>query len=130
MNKFFYSRRLRASPQGSSPWTSVALLLELPSLRCPLRCADACERHGNLRAGETHDRASGRTQRGRKLSEERNRGPGRGALGRRPQATTAKKLVRGPEPATTAKKTCSRGKLVRGSAAKDRRGRNGRIQKR
>ena len=47
----------------------------------------------------TPDRASvgaaKRTPEGQKPSEERNRGPGRGALGRRPQATTAKELVIG-----------------------------------
>jgi hypothetical protein len=30
LNKFFGSRRLRASPQGYSPWTSVALFLGHP----------------------------------------------------------------------------------------------------
>src|SRR5713226_4425958 len=43
----------------------------------------------------THHRASGGTWRVQKLQEWRNRGPGRGALGRRPQATTAKKRVQG-----------------------------------
>src|SRR5712692_2873976 len=30
LNKFFGSRRLRASPQGYSPWTSLALRLHHP----------------------------------------------------------------------------------------------------
>src|SRR6266851_2787834 len=40
--------------------------------------------------------AAKRTQRVGWSRKVRNRGPGRVALGRRPQATTAKKLVRGP----------------------------------
>src|SRR6266852_5280293 len=35
-NKFFCSRRLRASPQGSSPWTSLAGVLSTPYPRRPL----------------------------------------------------------------------------------------------
>src|SRR5712664_1070651 len=39
LNKFFGSRRLRASPQGYSPWTSVAHLPTPPYPLRSLRCA-------------------------------------------------------------------------------------------
>src|SRR5712692_4919596 len=107
MNKFFYSRRLRASPQGSSPWTSVALLLELPSPLRPSAGAIVRLPRAQIPMPFASVGAAKRTTEGRKLSEERNRGPGRGALGRRPQATTTKKLVKSG-PGDDCQKTCQK----------------------
>src|SRR5258708_28276829 len=44
-NKFFGSRRLRASPQGYSPWTSLGLLREHPPSNL-LRWRDRVSRAG------------------------------------------------------------------------------------
>src|SRR5216684_51252 len=79
-DKFFGSRRLRASPQGSSPWTSLSLRFRHPTH------VVSCPTWRNVETAQTKVRR-------RVLWNWRNRGPGRGALGRRPQATTAKKTL-------------------------------------
>src|SRR5258708_36008802 len=98
MHKFFGSRRLRASPQGYSPWTSLQEGHDALS-HDPLRWRG---RHVAQTVSFRRFKRSEADAVGNGVWDYRKRGPGRVALGRRPQATTAKKLVHCPQAVTTA----------------------------
>src|SRR5205807_6006411 len=79
-NKFLGSRRLRASPQGYSPWTSVPALPPAPPVQ-PSPLARTVSRAGDGGQGDGRDSGTGdaakRTQRAGCGGKARDRGAGR-----------------------------------------------------